>query len=78
MQAPSGDIYCGEDLQEKLSGAEERRRMVPIRDEELQTVVRMDRAERKNWMRNKPCPCGSGKKFKKCCWNKLTGELLGA
>ncbi|MBL8968949.1 MAG: SEC-C domain-containing protein [Myxococcales bacterium] len=18
--------------------------------------------------RNDPCPCGSGKKFKKCCW----------
>ena len=24
-----------------------------------------------NNLRNKPCPiCGSGKKFKKCCWNK--------
>ena len=21
----------------------------------------------KNCMRNRPCPCGSGKKFKKCC-----------
>lgn len=21
----------------------------------------------KGWMRNKPCLCGSGKKFKKCC-----------
>jgi preprotein translocase subunit SecA len=20
--------------------------------------------------RNDPCPCGSGKKFKKCCWGK--------
>lgn len=20
--------------------------------------------------RNEPCPCGSGKKYKKCCWNK--------
>lgn len=25
---------------------------------------------RKNYMRNKPCQCGSGKKFKKCCWGK--------
>ena len=23
---------------------------------------------RKNRMKNKPCPCKSGKKFKKCCW----------
>jgi len=21
--------------------------------------------------RNDPCPCGSGKKFKKCCFNKV-------
>ncbi len=21
--------------------------------------------------RNKPCPCGSGRKFKKCCWFKV-------
>ena len=21
--------------------------------------------------RNDPCPCGSGKKFKKCCWGKI-------
>jgi len=20
--------------------------------------------------RNDPCPCGSGKKYKSCCWNK--------
>ena len=21
--------------------------------------------------RNEPCPCGSGDKFKKCCWSKI-------
>ena len=31
---------------------------------------------RKNSMRNKPCPCGSGKKFKKCCWNKFNEVSL--
>ncbi|WP_390620476.1 SEC-C metal-binding domain-containing protein [Poriferisphaera corsica] len=24
--------------------------------------------------RNKPCECGSGKKYKKCCWNKKASE----
>lgn len=24
--------------------------------------------------RNEPCPCGSGKKFKKCCINKIIKE----
>ena len=26
--------------------------------------------------RNEPCPCGSGKKFKKCCMNKSEGNPL--
>lgn len=26
--------------------------------------------------RNSPCPCGSGKKFKKCCMNKSSGNPL--
>lgn len=26
--------------------------------------------------RNDPCPCGSGKKFKKCCENKAAAKAL--
>ena len=26
--------------------------------------------------RNEPCPCGSGKKFKACCFLKLEGMTL--
>ncbi len=29
------------------------------------------RVKHKNSLRNKPCPCGSGIKFKKCCWYKV-------
>ncbi len=25
---------------------------------------------RKKLSRNAPCPCGSGKKYKHCCWDK--------
>lgn len=25
--------------------------------------------------RNEPCPCGSGKKFKRCCMDKVTGAV---
>ncbi len=35
------------------------------------------RKEAKKVGRNDPCPCGSGKKFKKCCANKkVNGWLL--
>ena len=27
--------------------------------------------------RNDPCPCGSGKKYKKCCGNKKSSHLEG-
>ena len=27
-------------------------------------------SKKKNVSRNDPCPCGSGKKYKNCCWNK--------
>jgi len=27
--------------------------------------------------RNDPCPCGSGKKFKKCCESKVTKRTIG-
>jgi len=28
------------------------------------------KADRTRVGRNDPCPCGSGKKYKKCCWDK--------
>ena len=43
---------------------------VPLDDEDVPKVKRMAKPRRKNWMRNKPCICGSKKKFKRCCWNK--------
>ena len=30
---------------------------------------------RKNTQRNQPCPCGSGQKFKKCCWDLSDEEI---
>lgn len=36
---------------------------------ELELAV--DAMPQKNGNRNKPCHCGSGRKFKKCCWRGL-------
>lgn len=39
--------------------------------EEVRTVtIRRPRPSQPGRLRNKPCPCGSGIKFKKCCMNK--------
>jgi uncharacterized protein YecA (UPF0149 family) len=45
----------------------------PIEEEPVRSSMKF---ARKNSMRNKPCGCGSGKKFKKCCWNKFNGVTL--
>ena len=42
---------------------------IEIPEEQLNRVLTMDTTERKGWMRNRPCPCGSGKKFKRCHWS---------
>ena len=36
-----------------------------------QKLTRMSKPRRTNWMKNRLCPCGSGHKFKKCCWSKM-------
>lgn len=46
--------------------------LIPIPDEHLEKLQGMSASARKNWMRNKACPCESGKKFKRCCWDKFT------
>ena len=50
--------------------------LVALEEKEVPKLKRMNKLRRKNWMRNKPCPCKSGKKFKKCCWSKVSKEGL--
>ncbi len=50
---------------------------VAFRDKDLKStteelVERTRQATYQNAGRNDPCPCGSGKKYKKCCMNKKT------
>lgn len=44
--------------------------LLSIPSEDVDQVKEMNKPKRKNWMRNRPCICKSGKKFKKCCWHK--------
>jgi uncharacterized protein YecA (UPF0149 family) len=43
--------------------------LIPLTEDDYKSLVPMTKNKRKNHMRNKPCVCGSGKKFKKCCWS---------
>lgn len=83
MNTETGSIISGEDLA-KLDTIG-RAKYVPV-DEVLMTLKQKQeervslfdnrsvlgriRVKSRNSLRNKPCPCGSGIKFKKCCWSK--------
>lgn len=38
-------------------------------------IERVDKYMAKTIGRNDPCPCGSGSKYKKCCWGKDTADI---
>jgi uncharacterized protein YecA (UPF0149 family) len=70
MDCRTGQIH---QMPSELAGKimrEEGRKLVPLSDEQVEKLTPMGANRRKNWMRNNPCPCDSGKKFKKCCWGK--------
>ena len=46
-------------------------KLIALTDEEATHLQTLDKGKRKGWMRNQPCPCGSNKKFKRCCWSKF-------
>jgi len=46
------------------------RQLLELSKEDAEELKPYTRSMRKNTMRNKPCVCGSGIKFKKCCWGQ--------
>lgn len=48
--------------------ADMKARKVALSKDEAEELAPMQRSQRKGYMRNQPCPCGSGKKFKNCHW----------
>ncbi|MBZ0086494.1 MAG: SEC-C domain-containing protein [Thermomonas sp.] len=48
-----------------------RRPLAPLTDEQARKLTPMNAHQRKGYMRNQPCVCGSGAKFKRCCWSKF-------
>lgn len=46
-------------------------KLIPLTEPDYQELAPLSKNARKNNMRNKPCICGSSKKFKKFCWGKF-------
>jgi len=64
-------------LHEKLTQVEREaifeetgKEMTPLTTRQYDKLLPNTPRQRKNYMRNQSCVCGSGKKFKKCCWSQ--------
>jgi uncharacterized protein YecA (UPF0149 family) len=68
MDARTGEIHTKEQV---LSMQDVERRW--MKEMHLPLTKRQQRTGRVG--RNEPCPCGSGKKFKKCCLVKLEAAV---
>jgi len=71
MNPDNGEIFRSELEDEELI----KKGFIELTEEEYSELKPLPRNVRKNTMRNKPCPCKSGKKFKKCCWSKYTTRV---
>lgn len=63
------DFSKGSQLSARLASLG--KKMVALTDAEADDLKGQPPAKRKGYMRNQPCPCGSAKKFKRCCWSKF-------
>ena len=70
MDCRTGEIVSQESLRGKSK--EEKRHFVPLSEDLAAELMPLGGTGRKNYMRNKPCPCGSKKKFKRCCWSRYS------
>jgi len=63
----NGPQHSGDRFRDRQKREDEYRKQLPGEDEEpLPPPVEPIHADQKP-DRNDPCPCGSGKKYKKCC-----------
>ena len=70
MDPMSGRIYKIEDTPVAARDAMKRGHVI-VPPDKVSGLKKASIPARKGWARNKPCPCGSGAKFKKCCWDQF-------
>jgi len=75
--ASSTDIYESDAGQKKLDEIAQMKRQREIEEKEARKrEIINECVPFKNMARNDQCACGSGKKYKKCCMDKIEGYLL--
>lgn len=76
MDTRTGEIANLEEFQRRLGAPELKAFVRPVEMSALSERTKRLLAEtgRAQIGRNSPCPCGSGKKFKRCCMTPAAGS----
>lgn len=70
MDIKTGIIYHADELSLRKKEKKIGRPLAPLSPTQVEDLQNLGADRRKNYMRNQPCVCGSGNKFKRCCWSK--------
>lgn len=71
MDVNTGEIHYFEDNKSKQKFENKiDYKLLSITDNQAKKLTPLSKRKRKFLMNNKPCPCLSGKSFKKCCARK--------
>lgn len=71
MDINTGEIHYFEDNESKQKFENKiGYKLLAITDNQAKKLISLSKRKRKFLMNNKPCPCLSGKSFKKCCARK--------
>lgn len=71
MDVNTGEIHYFEDNESRCKFENKiGYKLLSITDDQAKKLIPLSKRKRKFLMNNKPCPCLSGKSFKKCCARK--------
>lgn len=69
MDCQRGEVHQMTDAQVAEWEEQNRRRLLPLSEAQVDMMKSMGNKRKKKHMKHQPCPCGSKKKFHKCCWH---------
>jgi hypothetical protein len=71
MNPDTGEILrFSNDTARKFYEERTKTKLVPLTEKQANQMKPLSNRERKRLLAGYPCPCGSGKNFKKCCIKK--------
>lgn len=69
MNPYTGNMGEFSEIMRQLAGT--KAQPIPLTQDQYTELLPLGASQRKGYMRNRPCICGSGEKFKRCCWDNF-------